>query len=160
MLLARSRIAILSASCPRLIPRRAHSNVELFVGREDHRQGLWGVGSMTAFGNARAAERWFIKASMPFRCSQRSPMASCRKSLRSAPTGSCLARRSASAACFSSPDSLRSICCPKQTGDRHGGAARLALKFRRPLPTTSIVLPHGRGHSQPLRYEQAEVKFS
>src|SRR6266436_3043782 len=34
MLLARSRIAILSASCPRLIPRRAHSNVELFVGRE------------------------------------------------------------------------------------------------------------------------------
>src|SRR5260370_32358999 len=83
-----------------------------------------------------------IDVVMRFRCSQRSPMASCRKSLRSAPTGSCLARRSASAACFSSPDSLRSICCPKQTGDRHGGAARLALKFRRPLPTTSIVLPH------------------
>jgi hypothetical protein len=32
-------------------------------------------------------DRCFIKASMPFRCSQSSPLASCRKSFRSAPTG-------------------------------------------------------------------------
>ena len=38
-------------------------------------------------------------------------MASCRKSLRAAPTGNLLARRSASAACFSNADGWRSTCC-------------------------------------------------
>lgn len=57
--------------------------------------------------------RCFISASMPWRCSQSSPMASCRKSFRAEPTGSLLARRSASAACFSNADNWRPTCCSR-----------------------------------------------
>jgi len=56
------------------------------------------------------AERCFTRASIPLRCSQRSPMASCRKSLRSAPTGRRRARRNAWAACSSNAESLRFTC--------------------------------------------------
>jgi hypothetical protein len=60
------------------------------------------------------SRRCLVKASMPSRCSQRSPTASCRKSLRCAPTGSLLARRSASAACCSNADSSRFTCGPNK----------------------------------------------
>ena len=49
---------------------------------------------------------------MPLRCNQRRPIASCRKSLRSAPMGSLLARRKASMACLSKGDCSRSTCTP------------------------------------------------
>ena len=62
----------------------------------------------------RFSRRSLVKASMPLRCSQRSPVASCRRSLRSAPTGSPLARRSASAACCSNADSSRFTCGPNK----------------------------------------------
>jgi hypothetical protein len=75
--------------------------------------------SSSPLGSIKPLSKWssrrsLVKASMPLRCSQRSPVASCRKSLRSAPTGSPLARRSASAACCSNADSSRVTCGPKK----------------------------------------------
>jgi hypothetical protein len=75
--------------------------------------------SSSPFVSSELRSKWsswrsLVKASMPLRCSQRSPVASCRKSFLSAPTGSPLARRSAPAACCSNADSSRFTCGPNK----------------------------------------------
>src|SRR6516164_1106098 len=59
-----------------------------------------------------AACRRRTSASIPFRCSQRSPTASCRRSFRFGPTGRRRARLSASAACSSNGESSHVIADP------------------------------------------------
>jgi hypothetical protein len=58
--------------------------------------------------DAAACLRRSTSASMPLRCSQSKAEASCRRTFRSEPGGSRLARRSASAACFCKGENLRS----------------------------------------------------
>jgi hypothetical protein len=117
--------------------------------RRLHEPRLTGAISRSAV--SRDAERCFTKASMPFLCSQRSPMASCRKSLRSAPIGRRRARRNAAAACSSNADRLRSTYCPNRS-----------MRCRWPCLSTSLLAFADVNHFtiQPGRCESRAPAFS